>query len=124
MQRLPDEATLQERLGHSEVGVELVESLARRIASFRRGAEANERIAVFGRLEAVAGIVLRLKEHVDLCPLHRRLDQALAMVENALQESTIAELIAESNPGKGIPKPLCPWPTKPISSALTVLKSK
>jgi aminoglycoside phosphotransferase family enzyme/predicted kinase len=58
MQRLPDEATLQERLGHGEVGVELVEALARRIASFHRGAEANERIATFGRFEAVARIIL------------------------------------------------------------------
>jgi uncharacterized protein len=58
MQRLPDEATLQERLGRGEVGVELVESLARRIASFHRGAEANELIAAFGRLNAVARIVL------------------------------------------------------------------
>jgi len=58
MLRLPDEATLEERLGRSEVGVELVESLARRIASFHRGAEANERIAAFGRSEGVARIVL------------------------------------------------------------------
>jgi aminoglycoside phosphotransferase family enzyme/predicted kinase len=57
MQRLPDEATLQQRLGRGEVGVELVESLARRIASFHRGAETNERIAAFGCFEAVARTV-------------------------------------------------------------------
>jgi aminoglycoside phosphotransferase family enzyme len=57
MQRLPDEATLQERLGRAEVGVELVESLARRIVAFHRGAEANERIAAFGRFETVARTV-------------------------------------------------------------------
>jgi aminoglycoside phosphotransferase family enzyme/predicted kinase len=57
MQRLPDEATLQERLGRGEVGVALVEALAQRIASFHRGAEANERIAVFGSFEAVARII-------------------------------------------------------------------
>src|SRR6516164_1557473 len=34
MQRLPDEATLQQRRGRGEVGVELVESLACRIACF------------------------------------------------------------------------------------------
>ena len=34
MQRLPDVATLQERLRRGEVGVELVEALARRIAAF------------------------------------------------------------------------------------------
>ena len=31
-----------------------------------------------------------------LCPLHRRLDQAVAMVERAFGESTIAELVAEA----------------------------
>jgi aminoglycoside phosphotransferase family enzyme/predicted kinase len=58
MQRLPDEATLQERLGRGEVGVDLIESLARRIVSFHREAEANARIAAFGRFEAVARIIL------------------------------------------------------------------
>jgi aminoglycoside phosphotransferase family enzyme/predicted kinase len=58
MQRLPDEATLQQRLQRGEVGAQLFESLARRIASFHRGAEANERIAGFGRFEAVARLIL------------------------------------------------------------------
>lgn len=31
-----------------------------------------------------------------LCPLHRRLDQAVAMVERAFAESTLAELVAEA----------------------------
>ncbi len=57
MQRLPDEATLQERLRHGDVGVNLVESLARKIASFHQTAEANERIAAFGRFETVARII-------------------------------------------------------------------
>ncbi len=39
---------------------------------------------------------LNLTSHeADLCPLHRRLDQALANVEQAFAESTIAELISE-----------------------------
>jgi aminoglycoside phosphotransferase family enzyme/predicted kinase len=57
MQRLPDAATLQERLRRGEVSVELVEALARRVASFHREAEATERIAAFGRFEAVARLV-------------------------------------------------------------------
>jgi uncharacterized protein len=57
MERPPDEATLQERLRRGQVGVELVEALARRVASFHRGAEANERIAAFGRFGAVARLV-------------------------------------------------------------------
>jgi Rrf2 family nitric oxide-sensitive transcriptional repressor len=42
-----------------------------------------------------------------LCPLHRRLDNAIATLESALRESTIAELLLEPNPRKGIPIPLC-----------------
>jgi aminoglycoside phosphotransferase family enzyme/predicted kinase len=60
MQRLPDSATLQDRLRRGPVSVELAEALARRIASFHQGAEANERMAAFGRYEAVAGVVLDL----------------------------------------------------------------
>ena len=56
---------------------------------------------------------LGIKGHVNLCPLHRRLDQAVALVEDALQRSTIAELLAEPERGRGIPMPLCPWPEDP-----------
>lgn len=49
---------------------------------------------------------LGIKGHLTLCPLHRRLDGAVAMVEKALGESTIAELLIEPKRGKG-PKPLC-----------------
>jgi Rrf2 family protein len=39
---------------------------------------------------------LDIKEHgVNLCPLHQRLDNALAMVEQAFLDSTIAELLTE-----------------------------
>ena len=43
---------------------------------------------------------------VHLCPLHRRLDNALALVEAAFQNSTLAEVLAE--PSRSIP--LCPFP--------------
>jgi Rrf2 family nitric oxide-sensitive transcriptional repressor len=39
---------------------------------------------------------LGLKSHgVHLCPLHQRMDDALAMVEAAFQETTLAEILAE-----------------------------
>jgi len=44
---------------------------------------------------------------VRLCPLHRRLDNALAMVEEAFATTTLAELLAE--PTKSVP--LCPFPS-------------
>jgi Rrf2 family protein len=72
-----------------------------------------ERLTVLDVVQAVDPIrrikscPLGLKGHVNLCPLHRRLDHAISLVENALRESTIAELLAEPNPKKGIPVPLC-----------------
>jgi Rrf2 family nitric oxide-sensitive transcriptional repressor len=44
---------------------------------------------------------LELKSHgTNLCPLHRRMDNAIAMVEQAFRDSTIAELIAEPTSSK------------------------
>ena len=34
----------------------------------------------------------------QLCPLHRRLDQAMAMVQDAFASTTLAELLSENNP--------------------------
>ena len=42
----------------------------------------------------------------NLCPLHRRVDDALASVEAAFAKSTLAEILAE--PSKSIP--LCDFP--------------
>jgi Rrf2 family protein len=73
-------------------------------------------LTVFDVLQAVDPIrrirscPLGLKDHVNLCPLHRRLDSAIGMVEEALKKSTIAELLAEPSQARGIPIPLCPWP--------------
>lgn len=44
---------------------------------------------------------------VRLCPLHRRLDNALAMMEEAFGETTLAEILAE--PTESVP--LCEFPT-------------
>lgn len=57
-------------------------------------------------LRRIAHCPLGIVGHQSLCPLHRRLDNAVAMVEKALGASTIAELLAEPKRGKG-PKPLC-----------------
>jgi Rrf2 family protein len=72
-----------------------------------------EQLTVFDVVQAVDPIrritacPLGLKGHINLCPLHRRLDNAIALVEKALRESTIAELLVEPNPRRGIPVPLC-----------------
>jgi Rrf2 family protein len=72
-----------------------------------------DRLTVYDVVQAVDPIrritscPLGLKGHINLCPLHRRLDNAMALVEKALKESTLAELLTEPNPKKGIPIPLC-----------------
>lgn len=50
---------------------------------------------------------------VHLCPLHRRLDNALALFEEAFQNSTLAEVLAE--PTTSIP--LCPFPNAKVPNA-------
>lgn len=50
---------------------------------------------------------LRLAAHgVRLCPLHHRLDNALAVMEDAFRRTTLAEILAE--PSESIP--LCKFP--------------
>ncbi len=34
----------------------------------------------------------------ELCPLHRRLDQAMAMVQEAFEGTTLAEILSDDNP--------------------------
>jgi Rrf2 family protein len=52
---------------------------------------------------------------IHLCPLHSRLDRALATVEIALANSTLAEVLAE--PTRSVP--LCPFPNpKPRQRAV------
>jgi Rrf2 family protein len=62
-----------------------------------------EKLSVYDVVDVIAPLPriqtcpLELESHgVNLCPLHRRLDNALAMVEQAFRESTIADLLAES----------------------------
>jgi DNA-binding IscR family transcriptional regulator len=58
-------------------------------------------------LQRIRTCPLGLAAHgVHLCPLHSRMDAALATVEKALGSSTLAEVLAE--PTKSIP--LCPFP--------------
>ena len=49
---------------------------------------------------------------VRLCPLHRRVDEALALVEDAFRRTTLAEVLAE--PTTSVP--LCDFPTVHIAS--------
>lgn len=53
---------------------------------------------------------LGIQGHINLCPLHCRLDHAMKLVEDALRKSTLAELLVEPERSRGIPIPLCSWP--------------
>ena len=64
--------------------------------------KSDSRLTVFEIVEAVDPIQrirecpLGLKTHRgNLCPLHRRLDNAMEMVETAFRNSTVAEILAE-----------------------------
>ncbi len=55
MKRLPDEANLRHRLLSGNVGVELIEALAAKIARFHSLADRGPRIAAYGSFKTVAG---------------------------------------------------------------------
>ncbi len=54
-------------------------------------------------LKRIHSCPLEIEGHEELCPLHRRVDAALAGVESAFKGTTLAEVIAES----GSDSPLC-----------------
>ena len=54
-------------------------------------------------VERIGHCPLGLPSHINLCPLHRRLDDAIRLIEDALKNTTIAEILAE----KGDSVPLC-----------------
>jgi DNA-binding IscR family transcriptional regulator len=61
-------------------------------------------------IERIATCPLGLASHgTRLCPLHRRMDNALASVEKAFASTTMAEVLAE--PTTSIP--LCDFPAGP-----------
>lgn len=63
-------------------------------------------------IQRITACPLGLKTHCDFrCPMHARLDEALGLVEEALRNSTIRDVLYE----KGRPPPLldCPNPCRP-----------
>jgi Rrf2 family nitric oxide-sensitive transcriptional repressor len=58
-------------------------------------------------IERIRECPLGLRSHgVRLCPLHKRLDDAMATVEKAFRDTTLAEVLAEPSPSV----PLCEGP--------------
>ena len=118
-------ATIRQIAGVTKVPegylAKVLQSLSRaKILSSQRGLHGGStlsrepgRISVYDVIEAVAPLPrittcpLGLKSHgVNLCPLHRRMDDAMASVERAFRGSTIADLLAEPTTST----PLCEGP--------------
>lgn len=58
-------------------------------------------------LKRIRECPLDLQAHrTRLCPLHKKLDDALALIEKAFKETTIADILAEPTTSK----PLCDFP--------------
>lgn len=65
-------------------------------------------------LQRINSCPLELKAHgAILCPLHKRLDDAMALVEKSFRETSVAELLAE--PTTSVP--LCDYPIEIAGAA-------
>lgn len=62
-------------------------------------------------MKRIRSCPLDIEGHVELCPLHRRVDDAMATVEEAFRSTTLAEIVAES----GEESPLCTPGSKVVS---------
>lgn len=63
-------------------------------------------------IQRIRSCPLDLASHgTNLCPLHRRVDNALAMVEKAFAESTLKEILDEPTTST----PLCDFPSPRLS---------
>lgn len=88
---------------------ELVHSRRGVGGGFTLGRAAKE-ITVWDIVQAVDPIKrilacpLGISGHLRLCPLHRRLDQAMALEEEIFRKSSLADVLADSSPTGG---PLC-----------------
>src|SRR5690242_19101215 len=92
-------------------------------------ARATEELTVLEVVNAVDPIQrikvcpLGLKSHgVRLCPLHKRLDDAMAEVERAFAKSTLVEILAE--PTQSVPLCEFPQPPRPSVPRKAVMRTK
>lgn len=56
-------------------------------------------VSAISPIPRVVECPLGIEEHSQLCPLHKRLDEAAEFVEQAFQATTIAELVPQQPPG-------------------------
>lgn len=105
MERLPEGATLRERLRLEEITVAVVEAVAARIAAFHAQAESGPDIAAAARFEAVAR---NARENLEQSEPHagRTLSRAVFERLCQLNEATLERLrpIIEDRAARGLPR--------------------
>lgn len=105
MRRLPDDVTLQNQLQQHDVDVEVIRSLASRIANFHAHAESSPRVAAFGRIEVVAGNARENFEqsvdHIGTTVSDAVFTRVKTLTEDAL---TRYRPLIESRAERGIPR--------------------
>jgi len=70
-------------------------------------------VQAMNELSRIRECPLGLPEHVNLCPLHARLDEAIELVAKAFRASTIAELVDTAPPLCKIAGLACGAPREP-----------
>ncbi len=105
MARLPEEATLEQRVNRGEIDPASLENLAQRIAQFHRDAEAGSHISEFGRFETVARNV---RENIEQSADHVGVTLSRTVFER-LSELTEEALIRhrpriEARAERGVPR--------------------
>jgi aminoglycoside phosphotransferase family enzyme/predicted kinase len=105
MVRLPEEATLEQRLQRDQVTTEVVTGLANKLAAFHAAAEAGEHIASFGRFDAVAR---NIRENLEqaLPEVGVTLSQTVFERLKALTEAALERLrpTIEARAAHGVPR--------------------
>jgi aminoglycoside phosphotransferase family enzyme len=104
MERLPDEATLRQRLERGELEPALLMALADRIAGFHAQAERGPRIASFGRFDVVARNARENFEQAEP-QIGVTLSRTVFDRLRALTEETLARLrpLIEARAERGVP---------------------
>ena len=89
------QALVRARLVHSTRGLKGGFVLARKPAELNMMDILNA-VSPYKRIETCP---LDLESHSsDLCPLHRRLDAAMGMVQDAFEGTTLEEILSDNNP--------------------------
>jgi aminoglycoside phosphotransferase family enzyme/predicted kinase len=105
MVRLPAEATLERRLGRGEVGADVLEALAARLAAFHEAADGGAHVSAFGRFEVVAR---NARENFEQAASHVGTTHSPAVYARLrdLNEQALARLrpLIEGRAARGVPR--------------------